>query len=166
MMQFLNLRLLTLVAFLLGSSLSLQANNAVLPPTKPGEVAVAFMQRFMALDFKGAKKYATAATAAQLDMLDAMMSGEMDKMDDEQKAAFQAELALMQTITFSSKSCDVQGDECTCQLEMCKDGECETQPIILVKENGAWKIDLDRNGANDGDMDGGDGIIQGGSYED
>jgi len=104
------------------------------PANDPGSVAKAFLERLQKMDFDGAKALATKDGQKVL----SMMQGFLAMADEEQKKKMNEE-GEQGTITIGSV--DEQGDKATVVYSM---GDKKDQPLELVKENGQWKVNFQK----------------------
>jgi len=106
---------------------------------KPQPVAQKFFAAIEKQDFEGAKQYATKDSEKLLDFIKAMY----DKMKPEQKEE-------MDKKTFKVSNVTVQGDTAIVNYqEISSDdpGNPASKQLKMVKENGDWKVKLEKNSA-------------------
>ena len=92
------------------------------------------MKSFSDGDFEKAKEYATVDTRSMISMLESF--GVKDQME---------EMGLGTKSKFSVKNSEVSDNKATVTLEITDaDSEKEEMPIALVKKDGEWLVDMDK----------------------
>ncbi len=100
----------------------------------PDQTAINFMKSFSDGDFEKAKEYATVDTRSMISMLESF--GVKDQME---------EMGLGTKSKFSVKNSEVSDNKATVTLEITDaDSEKEEMPIALVKKDGEWLVDMDK----------------------
>ncbi len=114
--------------------LLLAACGGAAPANDPSSVAKAFLERLAKMDLDGAKELATKDGQKVL----SMMQGFLAMADEEQKKKMDEE-GEQGPVTIVSV--DEQGDKATVVYSM---GDKQDQPLELVKENGQWKVNFQK----------------------
>lgn len=105
----------------------------------PEDAVVGFSNALQDMDFSGAKGYATEDTKKVLDgmqkMVEMMPKDQMPKNDEKK------------TITKDKVKCTVDGDNAKCKMCETPDN-CDEQELTVVKEDGAWKVQMSKEEMN------------------
>ena len=96
-------------------------------------------------DIDAAKKYMSKETAAMFDALLSMGGAE-------KTAEVKAELKKQAkpNAKFSVKGVKIKGNKATAKVTMTADGDSQTDDISFVKENGEWKVAIEKEGGKKG----------------
>ena len=98
----------------------------------PEKVAVDFATAMDKGDFKTAKTFGTESTNKMLDMVEPMING----MGELAKSG-------MGKGKFEKATCEGNDDKKTCKV--CCDTDGKDKEFVLVKENGTWKVDMNKD---------------------
>jgi hypothetical protein len=100
----------------------------------PESSALNFMKSFSNGDFETAKEYATTDTKSMLSMLESF--GGKDQLED---------MSLGKNSKFKITNTEINGDSAICTIQVKDaDGEVEDLPINLVKKDGEWLVDMNK----------------------
>lgn len=107
--------------------------------TDSPEAAVAgFTNALQDMDFSTAKKYSTEDTKKVLDGMEKMAAMLKDQMPKD---------AEKKTVTKDKVKCSTEGDNAKCKVCETPD-DCDEQEIAVVKEGGAWKVQMSKEDMN------------------
>ncbi len=121
------------LAAILFFSLASCSNN------KPETAAIRFMEAMFDGDFEKAKEYASTDTKSMLSMMESF--GVKDQFED-----------MSDDLSFKVIKTEIKDDRAICTLEMNEDGEKEEMPINLIKKEGEWLVDMDKEDMDKEDM--------------
>lgn len=96
----------------------------------PDKVAIKFAKCVSEADFDGASKYATKQTAALLEL-----AKSMGKNEESEK---------MKGADFEVVKSEVNGDKAKVTVKTTKDGKSDEDDFTLVKEDGEWKVSIEK----------------------
>ncbi|MEM7571430.1 MAG: hypothetical protein AAF433_00965 [Bacteroidota bacterium] len=128
--------ILTLLAMVLTAGMFTSCGDAAAGKS-PEEVVVAFTNAVAEMDFRTAKKYASAGSQETLDALAGMATMAAGSLTDEQRAEMEEA-----KISVGDVNCTVDGESCSCSASKAGDSEM----LNLVNEGGAWKVDFSKEG--------------------
>jgi len=105
----------------------------------PEGATINFLDNMYSGDFEAAKEYATTDTKSMLTMMESM--GVKDQFADKMKET---------NIDFKVVETKIDGDKAVCTVKMSSDEDEEDKdmPITLVKKDGKWLVDMDKEGMN------------------
>jgi hypothetical protein len=103
----------------------------------PEDVAIGFATALDKLDFKGAKAFGTESTGKILDMMEPMIASMGDKLKEE-----------MGKGKFEKATCEGTDDKKNCKV--CCDKEGTEKEFVLVKKDGKWLVDMNKEDMNKG----------------
>jgi HSP20 family molecular chaperone IbpA len=102
----------------------------------PDKVAVAFYEAMADGDFDKAAEYASKDTKPMIEMM-AKMPGAKEESIEENKG-----------VKFKAVDTKIDNDKATVKIERKKDGESATEDVLLVKEDGDWKVSINKGGSS------------------
>lgn len=102
----------------------------------PDKVAVKFLEAMADGDFDKAAEYAAKDTKPMIKM----MAGMPNAKEEAKKEC--------EGVKYKAVDTKINGDKATVKVEKTKDGHTVTDDIDLVKEDGDWKVAVDKNNMN------------------
>ena len=102
----------------------------------PDKVAVKFFEAMADGDFDKAAEYASKDTKPMIKMMAGMPNAKEESQKENKGAKFKA----VET--------KINGDKASVKVERTKDGKTETNDVNLVKEDGDWKVAVDKANMN------------------
>ena len=102
----------------------------------PDKVAVKFFEAMADGDFDKAAEYASKDTKPMIKM----MAGMPNAKEEAKKEC--------EDVKYKAVDTKINGDKATVKIEAKKGGETKTQDVDLVKEDGDWKVAIDKNNMN------------------
>ena len=125
--------------FCLGLSSILAQKKA----TEPEVVVATFLAKMQQLEFIEAKPYASKASIPLLEQTAQTFELVSQAMTQEQRKEFEAELAILRQSKIQVLNCLIEGESCTCRVEICRtSAQCEESLVPLILEGKAWKVDM------------------------